>query len=81
LRTIESSYPNPFNCSTTIIYAVANLGPILAQINIDIYDIQGREVRTLLDDRKEVGRRSTIWNGKDDLGFEMTSGIYFAKIT
>ncbi len=80
LTTIETSYPNPFNSSTKIVYFVANLGPIPAQISIDIYDVQGRKVRSLLDERKEVGRHEIIWDGRDDLGNELSSGIYFARI-
>jgi hypothetical protein len=81
ITAIESNYPNPFNSSTTIIYSVANLGPIPAQINIDIYDIQGRIVRSLLDNREEVGRHTITWDGKDDDNRDLSSGIYFARIT
>jgi hypothetical protein len=81
ITAIESNYPNPFNSSTTIIYTVANLGPIPAQINIDIYDIQGRKVRTLLNAREDVGRHTIIWDGRDDSGNELASGIYFARIS
>ena len=81
ITEIESNYPNPFNSSTVINYIVANLGPIPAQIHIDIYDIQGRKARTLINDREEVGRHNVIWDGRDDFGNEMTSGIYFARIT
>jgi hypothetical protein len=80
VTAIETNYPNPFNSSTTIIYTVANLGPIPAQINIDIYDIQGRKIRRLLDGRQEVGRHMITWDSKDDGGFELSSGIYFARI-
>jgi hypothetical protein len=80
MTAIESNYPNPFNSATTLIYAVANLGPLPAQINIDIYDVQGRKVRTLVDERKEVGRHRIIWDGRDDSGNELSSGIYFARI-
>lgn len=80
MAVIESNYPNPFNSATTIIYTVANLGPIPAQINIDIYDMLGRKVRALLDDRKEIGSHKITWDGKDDAGNELTSGIYFARI-
>jgi hypothetical protein len=81
ITSIESNYPNPFNSSTTIVYSVANLGPIPAQINIDIFDIGGRKVRALLDNRMELGMHSVDWNGKDDNGNELASGVYFAKIT
>jgi len=81
LTVIESNYPNPFNSATTVIYTVANLGPIPAQINIDIYDVQGRKVRMLVNERKEVGRHKITWDGKNDSGNELSSGVYFAKIT
>jgi hypothetical protein len=78
---IEGNYPNPFNSRTTIVYWVANLGPIPAQINIDIYDLLGRKVRTLLDDRKGVGKHRIVWDGRDDAGLDCTSGVYFARIS
>jgi hypothetical protein len=79
--SITTNYPNPFNSGTVIEYYVANLGPIPAQINIDIYDILGRKVRTLVDGRKEVGNHQVHWDGRDDSGGECPSGVYFAKIT
>jgi len=81
ITTIRSNYPNPFNSQTTIIYSVANLGPIPAQINIDIYDIMGRLVRRLVDERKGVGIHKIIWDGRNDDGSQCPSGVYFAKIT
>jgi len=81
ITSIKANYPNPFNSKTTIIYYVANLGPIPAQINIDIYDILGRQVRTLVDERKEVGLHRAGWDGRDDGGNNCPSGVYFARIT
>lgn len=80
ITTIDANYPNPFNSSTTIVYTVANLGPIPAEIKIEIYDILGRKVRTLLNERREVGKYRVTWNGKNDSGTDLPSGIYFAKI-
>jgi hypothetical protein len=77
---IDFNYPNPFNSSTTIVYTVANIGPIPAQINIDIYDIQGRKVRSLLNDREEVGKHTVTWDGRSDNNNELASGVYFARI-
>jgi len=81
MTIIESNYPNPFNSTTTIIYTVANLGPIPAEIVIEIYDIMGRKVRTLVNERKEVGRYSIAWDGTGDSGEALTSGTYFARIS
>jgi hypothetical protein len=80
ITAIQSNYPNPFNSQTTIVYTVANLGPIPAQINIDIYDIIGRLVRRLVDGRKEVGIYRITWDGRNDSGSDCPSGIYFARI-
>jgi hypothetical protein len=81
VAAIETAYPNPFNSSTTIVYKVADLGPVPAQINIDIYDIQGRKVRALVDERKEVGIHRIVWDGKGNSGEDAPSGIYFARIS
>lgn len=79
--SIASNYPNPFNSQTVIVYYVANLGPVPARINIDIYDVLGRKVRTLVDGKKEVGRHTINWNGKDDTNNDCPSGLYFARIS
>ncbi|MEE9552915.1 MAG: T9SS type A sorting domain-containing protein [candidate division Zixibacteria bacterium] len=81
ITTIRGNYPNPFNSRTTIIYTVANLGPMPAQINIDIYDILGRKVCSLIDERKEVGTYRITWDGKNDDGSDCPSGVYFTRIT
>ena len=81
ITTIKTNYPNPFNTSTTIVYWVANLGPVPAEIKIYIYDITGRKVRTLINDRKEVGEHNIIWDGKDDNGADCSTGVYFSKIS
>ncbi|MCD6163722.1 MAG: T9SS type A sorting domain-containing protein [candidate division Zixibacteria bacterium] len=81
ITSIKTNYPNPFNTSTTIVYSVANLGPIPAEIKISIYDITGRKVRTLLDERRDIGEHNVIWDGRDDYGSECSSGVYFAKIS
>jgi len=81
MTVIESNYPNPFNSSTTIVYSVANLGPLPAEITIEIYDITGRKIRTLIHERKEAGIHKIVWDGKDDSGNDLTSGTYFARIS
>jgi hypothetical protein len=78
---IESNYPNPFNSGTAIVYYVADLGPTPAQIEITIYDIMGRQIRSLLGSREDVGEHRVIWDCRDDSGHDLPSGIYFAKIS
>ncbi len=81
ITAITSSYPNPFNSQTTIVYHVADIGPIPAQINIDIYDIMGRKVRELVDERKEIGSHTITWDGRNDARSDCPSGVYFARIS
>jgi hypothetical protein len=77
---IRTNYPNPFNSATTIVYFVADIGPIPAEIEIKIYDIQGRLIRSLLNSREEVGEHRVAWDGRDDSNRELPSGVYFARI-
>lgn len=71
------SYPNPFNGSTTIDYSL----PLTGLVEIIIYDISGREVRTLVRGVKIKGLHNVEWNGENNDGYHISSGIYFYEIT
>jgi hypothetical protein len=75
--SLEQSYPNPFNPTVSIKYAL----PQNAQVHLVIYNIFGRVVRTLLDEAKEAGYYTVTWDGRDDAGLQVASGIYFYRIT
>jgi len=77
---IESAYPNPFNSNVTIVYSASNLGPQPPKVTLKIYDIQGRLVKTLVDGRKPMGTYRAIWDGTDDHGWPVSSGVYVAKV-
>jgi hypothetical protein len=77
---IESAYPNPFNSNVTIIYSASNLGPQPPQVRLPIFDIQGRLVRTLVDERQPMGTYRAVWDGRDDVGWPVSSGVYFARL-
>ncbi|HVP36362.1 MAG TPA: T9SS type A sorting domain-containing protein, partial [Terriglobales bacterium] len=70
------NYPNPFNPFTTIEYYL----PKPAHVSLCIYNILGQKVKTLLDEYQSPGIRRTIWDGKDERGNSVTSGIYFYKL-
>lgn len=70
------SFPNPFNASTTINYTLERQ----AFVNITIYDISGRIVRTLLNAEQSAGVNSVIWNGRGNEGQNLDSGNYFITI-
>ena len=73
---IRQNYPNPFNPTTVIEYAL----PKAAPVNIHIFNILGQKVRNLVDETQEPGFKTVSWDGKDDSGREVGSGIYFYRI-
>lgn len=70
------NYPNPFNAQTHIEYIL----PKSAKIRLCIYDIYGQRVRTLVESIQAAGRRRIRWNGRDDRGRELGSGVYLARL-
>lgn len=74
---LKQNFPNPFNPETTIKYALADGG----NVNLRIYNMVGQVVRTLVNERQSAGRYSIRWDGKDDRGLSVSSGIYFYSLT
>lgn len=74
---LDQNYPNPFNAGTLLRYSVA---AETARLTVQIFDIQGHAVRTLVDRRHEIGSYAVRWDGLDRLGKPAGSGIYFAKL-
>jgi len=74
--SLEQNYPNPFNPETNIKYSVSNPGIV----SLKVYDSLGKLVRVLVDESKSTGRFEIKWNGKDDSGKNVSSGIYFCKM-
>jgi hypothetical protein len=77
---ILRAYPNPFNSKTNIVYSASNLGPQPPQVKLQIFDIQGRVVKTLVDERKPMGTYRVVWDGTDNQGRPVSSGVYMAKL-
>ncbi|MCK5331305.1 MAG: T9SS type A sorting domain-containing protein, partial [Candidatus Marinimicrobia bacterium] len=73
---LRQNFPNPFNPVTTIRYDL----PEISHVRIDIYDILGREVATLVNRREEAGYRAILWDGTDNSGRVLGSGVYFYQI-
>jgi len=69
-------YPNPFNKRTGINYAL----PQAAKIEIKVYDVGGRQVKTLVSEKLEPGYYKTLWYGKDNIGRKVSAGIYFIRM-
>jgi len=73
--------PNPFNMSTKITYEVPNLQKGTANIRIMVYNAQGQLVRVLEDQTRPAGRYTVNWDGRDEGGTYVSSGVYFYKMT
>lgn len=73
---LVSNYPNPFNPETTIMFTTGNN----ANIEISIYNIKGQKIKTLANEKMEAGEHQVVWNGTDDNGNSVSSGIYFYKM-
>jgi len=71
--SVHNNFPNPFNAITQIRYEI----PRPSRVNLVVYDLLGREVTTLINDRLEPGYHETRWNGRNDFGQIVSSGIYF----
>jgi flagellar hook assembly protein FlgD len=74
---LHANIPNPFNPVTTIQYDVPAGG---ADVNIAVFDVSGRRVRTLVNEHRNAGRFSAQWNGADDRGGRVASGVYFYRM-
>jgi len=74
--SLDQNYPNPFNPSTIIRYAL----PSSEKVTIKIYDIIGKEIRTLVNEEKNAGTYTAQWNGRNNEGNSVSSGIYLYRI-
>lgn len=75
--TLGQNYPNPFNPATTISFTLPSAGPTKLQV----YDARGRLVRTLIDGPRQAGPQTQIWDGRDNGGQGVASGVYMYRLT
>ena len=73
---LEQNYPNPFNASTTIVYQLNQPG----EIEIAIYNLLGEKIKTIINENKQSGKYSIIWDGTDFAGKPVSSGCYFYQL-
>jgi hypothetical protein len=74
--TLHQNFPNPFNPVTTLRYDL----PEQTHVNITIYDMLGRKVRTILNQQQDLGYKSLIWDATNDYGKPVSAGIYLYQI-
>ncbi len=73
---LYQNYPNPFNPQTTINFHISKPG----KVNVAVYNLMGSQVATLVDRELEIGCYNTSWNGRDETGNTLASGVYTYKI-
>jgi serine protease len=73
---LVSNVPNPFNPQTTVNFDLASPGPVV----LAVYDVRGSRVIELLRESLPAGRHQVIWNGLDDQGHAVGSGLYFCRL-
>jgi hypothetical protein len=76
VTSLQGNYPNPFNPTTTIGFAVASE----EEVSIVVYNLKGQRVRTLVSGVYRAGSRSVVWDGTDDAGRAVSSGVYFYRM-
>ncbi|HIN26782.1 MAG TPA: T9SS type A sorting domain-containing protein, partial [Candidatus Marinimicrobia bacterium] len=74
--SLLQNYPNPFNSTTTLRYDLAGH----SNVNIIIYDMLGREVKTLINQTQDTGFKSIQWDGTNDYGKQVSAGVYLYRI-
>ena len=75
--SVAQNYPNPFNPSTEISYALPEAG----NVNVEIYNILGQQVKTLVNEFQDAGSYTVTWGGDDQTGSTVASGVYFYRVT
>ncbi len=73
---LEQNFPNPFNPTTTLAFSIKDAG----RVSLTVYDVAGRRVRQLVNERKERGAYKVVWDGQNDTGQTVASGVYFYKM-
>ena len=77
-HTLKSNYPNPFNQSTIFEYSITGLK--LQRVELEIYNILGQKIKTLVNKKQSGGNYIIQWNGCDDSGQAVASGIYVYQL-
>ena len=73
---LMQNYPNPFNASTTIRFSLTRR----TQVNLSLFNIAGQRIRQLVDEEKKSGTHRIVWDGQDQNGTAVSSGVYFYRL-
>ncbi|MGH1363214.1 MAG: FlgD immunoglobulin-like domain containing protein [Calditrichia bacterium] len=73
---LDQNYPNPFNPETTIRYQLKQI----STVTLDIYNVLGQRVRSLVDGKVDTGAHAVVWDGRSDSGVSVASGVYIYRL-
>jgi hypothetical protein len=76
LSALYPNFPNPFNPETTIRFSLGTAGPV----KLSVYNTKGQLVKTLANSQMPSGQHQMIWNGRDESGAPVASGVYFYRL-
>ncbi len=74
--SLSQNYPNPFNPSTTIRFEISSR----SKVELRVWNILGQHIATLVNEQKEPGRYTVEWDGRNDEGAHVSSGVYFYRL-
>ncbi len=80
ITKLNGNYPNPFNPETKISFSTTESTENTENTEIVIYNLKGQKVKVLVNEKLSAGQHSAVWNGKDDSGKSVSSGVYFYKM-
>jgi hypothetical protein len=75
--SLEQNYPNPFNPQTSINFTL----PADMNVEIDIFNVVGQKIKTLVNSKVSTGSHVAIWDGRNDFGAKVSTGVYFYKLS
>jgi len=73
---LTQNYPNPFNPTTTIGYDL----PQQSAVKLTIYNVQGQQIASIRDEQKPAGSYQVMWNGMNQVGNQVSTGVYYARL-
>jgi FlgD Ig-like domain len=76
-NSFDGIYPNPFNPTTTISFSVTQTSSF---VNLEVFNIKGEKVKLLVNDQFPAGQHSIVWNGEDESGKPVASGVYYCQM-
>jgi len=74
--SLSANYPNPFNPETRINYSISKACPV----KLEVFNVLGQKIKTLVDENQSVGNKEVVWDGRNDAGEQVASGVYLYRL-